>query len=227
MEKSLRFLKVQFCVFVISYFIITITYIYLDKPVASWVYAHRWRSNEWLQTMTYIPLWLSGVVCLLYPIIVIRNCFGKYEQFDRAALLIANSLVIALFFKDVMKFTFSRPSVEVYLYKVAGYVKDNIHGFNWFELDKGYTSFPSGHASVASAALIAFAIAYPRLRGFAVLGIMCVTAGLVGLYYHYLSDVLAGILLGYLIAVSGAQVMKLNRADLSAVAQKRVGGMTR
>ena len=59
--------------------------------------------------------------------------------------------------------------------------------------DGAYNSFPSGHMAAACGVLSVLWFWYQRLRG---LWVIAVGAGLVGLNYHFLSDVLAGSFLG-------------------------------
>ena len=70
-----------------------------------------------------------------------------------------------------------------------------------FQIDYMWNSFPSGHATTGLAIAVAGAAAYPRAKYvFWVVG-AAIALGRIMLNVHYLSDVLAGSLLGVLAAL--------------------------
>ena len=63
--------------------------------------------------------------------------------------------------------------------------------------DKAWTSFPSGHTAGAVAVALGFARAYPEHRGKALAGAAIVSLAQVCKQAHYLTDVTAGIAIGW------------------------------
>jgi membrane-associated phospholipid phosphatase len=59
-----------------------------------------------------------------------------------------------------------------------------------------YASFPSGHATTAFAALVAFGLIFPRMRPVLWLYALLVAASRVAVSAHYASDVIAGAVFG-------------------------------
>jgi undecaprenyl-diphosphatase len=59
-----------------------------------------------------------------------------------------------------------------------------------------YASFPSGHATTAFAALVAFGLVFPRTRPVVWLYALLIAASRVAVSAHYLSDVIAGAAFG-------------------------------
>jgi membrane-associated phospholipid phosphatase len=64
----------------------------------------------------------------------------------------------------------------------------------WFQ------AFPSGHTMAATVAAVVLWHYWPKLRAVAVLLPFMVITGLLGLYYHYLGDIIAGLWFGYVFA---------------------------
>lgn len=86
---------------------------------------------------------------------------------------------------------------------IISILRDHAYGFHFFHSGVAYQSFPSGHTTVAVAAMTAIWIAFPRLiwRGLAVLVIAAVVIGLLGENYHFLGDCIAGGWLGATVAI--------------------------
>lgn len=72
-------------------------------------------------------------------------------------------------------------------------------------------SFPSSHASMAVLAVATMSRLYPRLRGPVVVLAATLTASRVYLRVHYLGDVVAGLLLGRVLAAVFARTVRAPR----------------
>ena len=72
--------------------------------------------------------------------------------------------------------------------------------FRFFSPIGANTSFPSGHAALATGALLALALLQHRRQALPVVLIVLFNAAMVVLNVHFLGDVLAGSLVGYLVA---------------------------
>ncbi|PKN10801.1 MAG: hypothetical protein CVU70_02165 [Deltaproteobacteria bacterium HGW-Deltaproteobacteria-5] len=77
-------------------------------------------------------------------------------------------------------------------------IEDGVFGFDFFRIIYLYetTSFPSGHTVTAFALATAFSYLYPRLRVPAYLVAAMIGMSRVVLTAHYLSDVIAGAIVG-------------------------------
>ena len=76
------------------------------------------------------------------------------------------------------------------------FIRDGVYGFHFMHAGEGYNSFPSGHTASACAVLSVLWFWYPSLRAIWIISGLAVGAGLVGLNYHFLSDVIAGAFVG-------------------------------
>ncbi len=85
------------------------------------------------------------------------------------------------------------------------------YAFDFWSGDAGWASFPSGHATTAMALALALALLFPRLRWiFLTLGFW-IAMSRIFIAAHYPSDVLAGGLLGALIAWLFARALAQRR----------------
>lgn len=81
-------------------------------------------------------------------------------------------------------------------YRPGVFIDAGLYGFSYWKAGYWSNSFPSGHAAVAFALAFALGASYPRWRGPALALAALIAASRVLLNLHYLSDVIAGVLLG-------------------------------
>ena len=91
--------------------------------------------------------------------------------------------------KDELKWLFGRPWP-------GSWLKYGLYGFHPLTDSPLYGGFPSGHTAYISAPLGVLWVLRPRWRPLCAAVILAAMAGLVGADYHFLSDVLAGLLIG-------------------------------
>jgi len=99
-----------------------------------------------------------------------------------------------------LKFAFGRAWPETFYHGNPSLLSDGIYGFFPFHGATAYGSFPSGHAAVAAAAAAVIWRYAPRYRVGAVGLWVAVAVGLLGAYYHFAGDILAGTWLGLWVA---------------------------
>ena len=94
-------------------------------------------------------------------------------------------------------------SIEFALKHLVGRPRPNAGTMSMLPIGPSYTpefdSFPSGHATSVFAVACAFAYFYPSLRWPLYLLAICISLGRLYLDRHYVSDVLAGALLGTIV----------------------------
>jgi lipid A 4'-phosphatase len=107
----------------------------------------------------------------------------------RRALFIFAALASTGVVADVVKVVFGRARPKLLF-------ADGTYGFFWGAMRPDYWSFPSGHASNAAALAVALTLLWPRGAVLYVTAALLVAASRVIIGAHYLSDVVAGAVLG-------------------------------
>jgi membrane-associated phospholipid phosphatase len=130
---------------------------------------------------------------LLIPAFVLVRFVWKNETWSGRILYMILSLMLSGIFSTGLKWLAGR-------HRPINLLDDGLFGFNFFMINFIYesTSFPSGHAVTAFALATAIGFLYPRQRivAFVVAGLIAVSR--VVLRAHYLSDVIAGAVIGIL-----------------------------
>ena len=190
-----------------SLIFIVVSYFFVDKPLVFWAYHHHLRQYVIFDYLTKIAVVFAALPILIYPYLILRFSYRKFFVLDRFLLAFSNSIAISFFLKSILKLICSRywPMSEV---GNLSLVNNNVYGFNWFEFSVLNNSFPSGHATIIFSGLSVIGFFF-RKTGWIVWPIaLCVVLALVAEHYHFLSDILAGASLGYLVAYYGLQIIK-------------------
>lgn len=168
---------------------------YLDRPLAVW-FMRLLDANRLLRRASAnIPDTLLLLVCsatvilwLIYFFLRRRHGYELQRQFLKVA---ASALPLAFLLKTVLQFVFGRTNTRLWL-------SGKPLAFNWFH-GAGIGCFPSGHMTVFTALFVAICYYQHRLCKPAVVLLLVLALLLVATAYHFLSDVIAGALLGVLV----------------------------
>jgi len=179
------------------------SYFFLDARIALAV-QKAWLSNAGLALLSSeIPDLLFPMVCLItvlswtaYFVLARKNIINRYTGFFQ---LLAWTLPVTYVLKYVMKLAIGR--IEARSWLLYPHAKE----FHWFHGRGMYIGFPSGHMAVFTALALAVATLHPRFRP-ACYGFLSLLAlALIATNYHFLSDVIAGTYLGYLVHSAAQQ----------------------
>lgn len=124
----------------------------------------------------------------------------------RTLLCACVAVLVAITVKEQMKFAFGRLWPETWINGNPSWIRDGAYGFAPFHGGQGWASFPSGHMTMITAPMAAVWCRHPRWRPLAALPVLLVAIGLYGADFHFVSDIVAGTLLG---AVSAVLVVAL------------------
>ncbi|HEX5313572.1 MAG TPA: phosphatase PAP2 family protein [Gammaproteobacteria bacterium] len=111
-----------------------------------------------------------------------------------AALCTALAGPLAYGLKELLKWFFGRITVSWYL------IHPQAGGFHWLHGQGFFFGFPSGHMLVATALVTAVASFYPRMWPWGQAALAALAIALLLTSYHFLGDLVAGYLLGRLLA---------------------------
>lgn len=135
------------------------------------------------------------------PFLLLLVSFLKPSRMRDLLLLVSISTLFTFGLKNDLKWIFSRDWPLTWTHHNLSWISDHAYGFQWlqgkpFQGNDATGSFPSGHAAIAFAALLPIGLLYRR---YLVLCIALATLegiSMIVMDYHFLSDVLAGALIG-------------------------------
>ncbi len=142
-----------------------------------------------------VALYPTGILVLIGLILrALRpDLRGRLDGPIRVLAAIFIAVAAAGLADDALKFVFGRARPYVWL---AG----DDSGFGFFRYGAKFASFPSGHTTTSFAAALALSAIFPRGRPIFLTAALLIAISRMVLESHYLSDVIAGALLGGTVA---------------------------
>jgi len=143
-----------------------------------------------------VVLYPTGVMIILGLAFsfAVPGLAGRLEGPIRRVAAIFVIVAAAGLADDAIKIVFGRARPYLWL---AG----DDSGFGFFRYSAKFASFPSGHTTTSFAAALAFGMLWPRHKPWFLLAALLIGASRIVLDVHYLSDVIAGAMLGGAVAV--------------------------
>ena len=176
---------------------------FIDRPLALFC-----AQMPWLRPIlnvcaapSLLALPLSG---LYLAWLVLKKLRGQTAP-NQLFLSMSLATLAATAAKDELKWMFGRSWPQFWL-------KNNIYGFHPFSNSFFYGSFPSGHTAYISAPIGVLWALHPRWRPACAAIIGFVMLGLVAADYHYLADVLGGLITGTVCAWGTLVLLKPRHA---------------
>lgn len=190
-------LKNWLTAFVATGTVVTLCYLYVDRPVAFFAHAHLVPNRRYFDMPTRISEYLFVAAATAFVAFGLRTLVtARWHKWQAAILLCGITLAVAETIKDELKFAFGRTWPETWINNNPSLIGNGTYGFNPFHGGSGYNSFPSGHTTAVCAVAAVLWFAYPKLRPLWVLMVIAVGVGLIGADYHFVSDIVAGGFLG-------------------------------
>ncbi len=169
-----------------------------DRPLATWLHQHP-DSHGLFRGLTRLADLPAPLACLALILLAWRRPAPLAPRW-RAVLAAALATLIALAFKEQLKYLCGRTWPETWIEHNPSWIANGVFTFSPLHGGRGWSSFPSGHATAISAPMAALWRAAPRWRLVWPLPVLLVCIGLLGADYHWLSDIEAGLGLGLLTA---------------------------
>ncbi len=171
--------------------------LFIDQPVAAF-WSHHQGLRRLFQACASPSLLALPAAALILLRALIRHLRGLAPP-DRLWLTIALATLAATAAKDELKWMFGRAWPATWL-------KYGIYGFHPFAQSILFGAFPSGHTSYAAAPIGVLWVLRPKWRPLWGALVLLVMAGLVCADYHFVSDVLSGLLTGGLMRLGDAGI---------------------
>ncbi|HLP27379.1 MAG TPA: phosphatase PAP2 family protein [Candidatus Didemnitutus sp.] len=173
---------------------------WIDQPLAQWINAHQ---NSAMKSAGLFleeigrSHWILG-----YCIVMIIIAWRSMRSLAHKHLALFASVAISGIAANVIKVIACRPRPPLFIER--GITEWNFLGF---QMDYIWNSFPSGHATTGLAIAISGSYIYPRLRWlFWIVG-LAIALGRVMLNAHYLSDMIAGGVIGAAVAIAAQRFL--------------------
>jgi membrane-associated phospholipid phosphatase len=182
-------------------------YSFLDRPFALFSYAHFHHTRAPFVALTDLVdlLEVGAVFGLIWAGFIVASG-RRMGPNGLIALRATLALFLAIGVKQLAKYAFGRTWPETWTCGNPSFIRDGAFGFTPFHGGAGWSSFPSGHEAVVCAVAGCLWTLTPRLRPLCVVAVLAVGVGLLGADYHWVSDVLAGGLTGWLIGLFAARL---------------------
>ena len=193
---------------------VLICYFWIDRSVAFFVYRHHINTIQIFRWLTYPPPEVQNWSALILTILVIRRAWGSLLRWQKALFVACVSLIVADDFRISLGDVFGRYWPDTWTHDNPSLIGTGTYGFHPFQRGDDVGSFPSGHAARILAFATVWIIAMPRSRAVQVVVIVLsvpMLVSLVAMNYHFVSDVIAGSVLGGIVATYAAHLARLHR----------------
>jgi membrane-associated phospholipid phosphatase len=187
---------------------VALAYFFADRPLAAALRPHL-KGVEFFPWLTHIVDPLGPLSCIGVTVAAARALArGSLTPLETALLRIGCAILIAWALKEELKWAFGRTWPETWIRASPNpsYFGDGTYGFFPFHGGQGYASFPSGHTAAITAFAGAVWVLSPKFRCVGVALTLAVAIGLLGADYHWLSDIIAGAILGGSTGIAAARL---------------------
>ena len=187
-------------------------YFWIDRPVAFFVYRHHINTIQVFRWLTYPPPEVQNWSALVLTILMVRRAWGPFLRWQKMLLVACLSLIVADDFRISLGDVFGRYWPETWTHDNPSLIGTGTYGFHPFQRGDDIGSFPSGHATRILAFAAVWLIGMPGNRTVQVIAIvLCapMLLSLVAMNYHFVSDVIAGSVLGGIVAMYAAHLARL------------------
>ena len=191
-------------------------YFWIDRPVAFFVYRQHINTIRIFRWLTYPPPEVQNWSALVLTILVIRRAWGPFLRWQKVLLVACLSLIVADDFRISLGDVFGRYWPQTWAHDNPSLIGTGTYGFHPFQRGDDIGSFPSGHACRILGFAAVWVIAMPRSRTVQIVVlVLCapMLVSLVAMNYHFVSDVIAGSVLGGLIATYAAHLARLTALE--------------
>ena len=187
-------------------------YFWIDRPVAFFVYRHHINTIRVFRWLTYPPPEVQNWSALALAILMVRRAWGPFLHWQKVLLVACLSLIIADDFRISLGDVCGRYWPETWTHDNPSLIGTGTYGFHPFQRGDDIGSFPSGHACRILGFATVWLIAMPNNRTIQVVVILLcapMLLSLVAMNYHFVSDVIAGSILGGIVATYAAHLGRL------------------
>jgi membrane-associated phospholipid phosphatase len=191
---------------------VSVCYFWIDRPVAFFVYRNHINTFLIFRWLTYPPPEIQNWSALVLTILIIRRAWGPFLLWQKTLFVACLSLIVADDFRISLGDVFGRYWPETWTQDNPSLIGTGTYGFHPFQRGDDVGSFPSGHAARVLAFAAVWLIAMRRNRTLQIVVTVLsasMLVSLVAMNYHFVSDVIAGSVLGGIVATYAVHLARL------------------
>jgi membrane-associated phospholipid phosphatase len=189
--------------------VVVICYYFVDRPVALFVHRYEIARFEEFRWLSEPPPLVQSWSPLVLVMLVVWRAFGEWARWQSALFVACVSLIVADQFRESLGDLCGRYWPEMWHHNNPSLIGTGAYGFHPFEVGDDTGSFPSGHSARIAAFFAVFWCAIPRGRSLYAVLVLPMLLALVAMNYHFVSDVVAGSVLGALIGIWATQLSSI------------------
>jgi membrane-associated phospholipid phosphatase len=191
---------------------VVICYFWVDRSVTFFVYNNHINTIAVFRWLTYPPPEIQNWSALVLTILIVRRARGPFLRWQKVLFVACISLIVADTFRISLGDVCGRYWPQTWTHDNPSLIGTGTYGFHPFQRGDDVGSFPSGHACRILGFAGVWMIAMPGSRVIAMILSAPMLFSLVAMNYHFVSDVIAGSVLGALIAAYAVQLARLKMA---------------
>ena len=185
-------------------------YFWIDRPVAFFVERHQINKIQIFRWLTYPPPIAQTWSPLVLAALVVRRAWGPFARWQKVLLVSCLSLIVADVFRTSLGDGCGRYWPETWFDDNPSLIGNGTYGFHPLVHGDDVGSFPSGHAARILGFAAVWWLAVPRSRALALVVCPPLLVSLVAMNYHFVGDVIAGAVLGGIVATYSVQLARLH-----------------
>ncbi len=188
---------------------VIVCYLWIDRHVAYWVHDQQIEKFRVFKWLTYPPPLVQTWSPLVLALLMVRRAWGPLARWQLTLTVACLSLIVADEFRTSLGDVCGRYWPETWFHDNPSLIGNGTYGFHPFQTGDDIGSFPSGHAARILGFATVWWIAMPRCRVLWVLICVPMLVSLVAMNYHFVSDVIAGSVLGAIVGSYAAHLAML------------------
>lgn len=197
--KSKAFLTRLLIVFSGTVLLIALCYFFVDRQVSTWACEHQLDHSSLLHWFTKISHYANMLAAFSLIYFGIKYLWKKGSFTEQAFLTVALSSIFSGVLADSVKPIFGRYWPNTWIKNNPSWLQNKVFGFHFFH--EGWTSFPSGHLAIVVAIGTIIWLAFPKWRLISILIVILEVAGLIAMNFHFVSDMIGGAFIGWVVAL--------------------------
>lgn len=201
--------------------LVGLAYFFADRQLAGELRPYL-KGDEIFPWLTYIVDPLGPLASIGLAVTAARALArGSLTPLESAILRLSCAILVAWALKEELKWAFGRTWPETWIKGNPSYFGNGTYGFFPFHGGQAYASFPSGHTAAITAFAGALWVLWPKLRWLGIVLSLAVVIGLLGADYHWLSDIIAGAILGGTTGIAAARIGRDRQAFMGPKASSQ------